>query len=110
MIVVIGMMPTTLGEMMQPVNTEYFSCSCHSAEHTLRFDYDPDDGELYTTVYLHAYRPWYQRVWLAVKYVFGRNRRYGDFDCFTLDPRDRDRFVNMATSFQRYHDSRQNAV
>jgi hypothetical protein len=27
-----------------------------------------------------------------------------------LDPRDRDRFVNMATSFQRYHDSRQNAV
>jgi hypothetical protein len=95
---------------LEPIRTEYFACECHSAEHTLRFDYDPADGELYTTVFLHAYRPWYQRVWLAVKYVIGRNRRYGDFDCFTMDPQDRDRFVSLATTFQRYHDCNTKAV
>jgi hypothetical protein len=110
MIVVTGTTKPTIGKPMEQIKTEYFTCSCHSAEHTVRFDYDPAEGELYTTVYLHAYHPWYRRLWLAVKYVFGRNRRYGDFDCFTMDPQDRDRFASLATSFQRYHDSRQTSV
>jgi hypothetical protein len=89
------------------MQTTYYTCECHSSEHTLRFDYDPIDGELYTTAYLHAYRPWYQRLWLAVKYVFGRNRNFGDFDCWSLNPSDRDRFLALATEFKKFHDKKQ---
>lgn len=102
--VVSGMMPQTLGNAS--MKTSFYRCECHSSEHTLRFDYDDIDGELYATMYLRAYHSWYQRLWTAIKYVFGRNRNFGDFDCWSLSPADRDRFVELATEFKKFHDQR----
>lgn len=59
----------------------YVECSCYSDEHVLRFTYDPDDKEIYTSVFLNDWEPWYKRVWKAVKYVFGYKSKYGHFDC-----------------------------
>lgn len=84
---------------------EYFSCSCSSDEHTLRFiiDEDPMFPELYTSVYLHQYRSWYKRLWIAIKYVFGYPCKYGHWDCFTLDSKDLPRMKALLSRYEELH-------
>ena len=71
--------------MNQPV---YLECACHSEEHTLKFVYDPEARELFTMVFLHQYRSFWQRLWVAVRYAFGYKSRFGHWDCFILKPED----------------------
>ena len=66
---------------------EYFECKCDSSEHTLRFVYDDEDDEIYTQVFLHA-PSFFQRVWQAIKYVFGYKCKYGHWDCTLLKKED----------------------
>lgn len=61
------------------------SCSCGSPEHTLTFNLNEEDKEIYTSVFLHQYRPVYQRVVVAIKYIFGYKCKYGHWDCFSAD-------------------------
>ena len=64
----------------------FLQCTCHSDEHTLRWDIE--DDELYASVFLHQYRNIFSRIWVAIKYVFGYKCKYGHWDCFTLRPSD----------------------
>ena len=66
----------------------YFDCQCDCNEHVLRFTLDPADGEVWLETYLNGYHSWYQRAWIALKYVFGYQSRYGAFDCTLLRPED----------------------
>jgi hypothetical protein len=75
--------------------TEFFECQCYSDEHTLKFTYDPQDDELYASVYLSQYRNFFQRIWTAVRYVFGYRSRYGHWDCFTLQREDAERLRGL---------------
>lgn len=50
----------------------------------IKFSMDPEDGEVFMSMYLNNYRPWYERTWIAVKYVFGAQSRFGAFDCTIL--------------------------
>jgi len=68
--------------------TEFFECDCHSDEHTIKFVYDEENNEFYLSVYLNQYRNLLQRIWVAIKYVFGYKSRYGDWDCWTLQEQD----------------------
>ena len=77
------------------VTTEFFECACFSDEHTLKFTYIPGDDEIYTSVYLSQYRNVFQRVWEAVKYVFGHRSRYGHWDCFLLRREDAQRLKGL---------------
>lgn len=61
------------------------SCSCLSPEHTLTYNLNLEDKEIYTSVYLNQYRPLYKRVWVAIKYIFGYKSVYGHWDCFVAD-------------------------
>jgi hypothetical protein len=70
------------------MTTEFFECACFSDEHTLKFSYDPDENELYTSVYLNQYRSVWKRIWVAVRYVCGYRTKYGHWDCFILRPED----------------------
>ena len=60
-------------------------CACYSDEHTLRlmhFKADPErenSDEVYWSVYLNPY-PWYKRLWVAVRYVFGYRSKFGSWD------------------------------
>ncbi len=67
--------------------TEYFECDCNSPEHTLVFTLDREDNEIYTSVFLNQYRPWWHRIWIATKYVFGYKCIYGHFEEFIMDPK-----------------------
>lgn len=75
---------------MEPLQRYYYECACGSAEHMLRFIYDQDSNELYMEVQLTQYRNIFKRIWVAIKYIFGYQCRYGHWDCFLLNPDDCD--------------------
>jgi hypothetical protein len=81
------------------MNTEYYDCVCKSADHTIRFVYfeedKGEDAEIYLEVQLAHAKKWYQRVWKALKYIFGYECRYGHWDVWLLDPKDVDRLISM---------------
>jgi hypothetical protein len=74
---------------LEKLEFTYLECQCYQAEHTLRFTLDPEDGELYTEVYLgHATDSFFRRMWIAIKYIFGWQSKYGAFDCTLLKVED----------------------
>lgn len=66
----------------------YVECACECGEHLLRISFDPDDGEVYVSTYLSTWHAWYARLWIAIKYVFGSQSKFGAFDCTILKPDD----------------------
>jgi len=84
------------------MKTEYFECSCSSAEHTLRFVIDEED--VYTEVHLTT-KAWYKRIWTAIKYIFGFASRYGCYDCTLIKPEDYDRFIDLFTKAKETHNN-----
>jgi hypothetical protein len=82
----------------------YFTCECYSDEHTLRFSYirDPEFHEVYTSIYVgNPAVGFLGRLWSFVKYVFGHRCRYGDFDCFCLNPKDLDKLIALLQSYKK---------
>ena len=77
------------------METEFFECACHSDEHTLKFSYDAEDHQLYTSVYLNQYQNVFRRVWVAIKYVLGYRSKYGHWDCFIMQPQDAERLRSL---------------
>ena len=63
----------------------HFDCVCDSDEHVFVVRMDREEGEMYTSVHLNGYLPWYKRAWYALRYVFGYHCRYGHWDCVLLD-------------------------
>lgn len=73
----------------------YFMCDCSSDEHTIRFGYDTEEGELHMHVLLHQYHPWYERIWKGIRYVFGYQSKYGMFDSTIIRKEDADRLIAL---------------
>jgi hypothetical protein len=83
-------------------NKHYFECHCYSPEHLLTFYHDNDDdlNLIFANVFLLP-QPWYKRIWLGLKYIFGYQCRYGHFGEFVLNPEDTDRFIEMLQKAKR---------
>ena len=73
--------------------SEYFECACHSFDHTLRFVLDLDENvaeddwsfpTIYAEVMLGHYLPWYKRVWLGIKYIFGYDVQFA-YSCWEIN-------------------------
>jgi len=60
-----------------------YTCRCHSLEH--RFVVSADDEDFFIEVHL-APLPFLRRVKNAVRYVFGKRCKYGDFEEIVLSP------------------------
>jgi hypothetical protein len=82
------------------VENVYIECVCHSPEHTIHlmrvenpYDSNPDD-EFYMGVYLENGH-WYERVWKALKYIFGHRCIYGQFDEFIIDREGADKMIKF---------------
>jgi len=77
--------------MMNGPETHYFDCECESVEHTIRFvcdEYEPDDKELFVEVQLMQHRSFVKRLWVALRYVFGYQCKYGHWDTTTFKQED----------------------
>lgn len=80
--------------------THFFECMCGGDEHILRFTLNFEDKEIYTSVYLSDWMPWYKKFWLALKYVCGTTQGpYGHFSNWVMDPNDVDRLHAMLHDF-----------
>ena len=88
----------SVGGVPSPMQNQYFECCCNSDEHTLKFVYDPDDGEVYTSTFIRHWRPWWKRVWVAMKYVFGYTSKYGHFDCTIIRFDDLERLQELISA------------
>jgi hypothetical protein len=68
--------------MANPLRTETFDCVCNSFDHAIRFQFDPTEDdvrcqEIWLETAFPTYRPWYQRLVMAAKYVlFSHVRDY----------------------------------
>lgn len=85
--------------MTDLLKREFFECSCHSMEHTVAFtmEHYPDEAiaELSLEVQLIQWKPWYRRVWPAVKYLFNIKASSGHWDSWLLHYNDVDRLAQM---------------
>jgi hypothetical protein len=81
----------------------YFSCICSDFGHTVRFVFDPSDGELWLETHLYNWFPWYKRLWAATLYVFKKHRPYGHYDCTILVPDDFARLHDLLDRAQLFH-------
>lgn len=79
----------------------HVTCACYAAEHTLRFSCDPENKEIYTEVLLTKHDNWLKRVWIAIKYVFGYDHRYGHYDCFLMHELDADGLIEMLQAYKK---------
>jgi len=84
--------------------TYHFDCQCSSPEHIIRFVYSPpfkDDGpEIYTEVQLCQPRNFFEKIWVALKYIFGYKCKYGHWDCWIMKSEDLSRFKDMLDRFE----------
>lgn len=74
---------------------EFFDCQCEHPAHVLRFSLDQEDGTIYAEVYLNDWYPWYYKIWIALKYIFGVKPRTGPWDCSLIKPEDHPRLLSL---------------
>ena len=74
-------------------------CACFSVEHQMIIDYDEEDNLAYVEIHLKPL-PFFERVWHAIKYVFGHRSRYGDFDEMILDSKYADYFIELGNKLK----------
>lgn len=65
-----------------------FECTCLSFNHNVRFEVDNDDGRITISIPLNHYLPWWKRVWIGLKYIFGSTKDYDHYDTILLNPSD----------------------
>lgn len=87
---------------MEHLQNEFFVCQCFSDEHTLRFTFDTEEMEIFTSVFLNAWEPWYKRLWTAIKYFFGYKCKYGHWDSFIMKHEDVSRLRELLDQFEAH--------
>jgi hypothetical protein len=73
---------------MNDNSKEFFICDCNSLEHQFVLSYDSEEKEMYMTPYLSSYLPFWKRVVLGIKYIFGYHSKYGHWDCIILNSKE----------------------
>jgi len=96
--------------MNKPENyivTEYFECDCHSSEHTLRFTYLSEDigaNNQISNIYLNIFldnEPWYKRILIGLKYIFGYKSKYGHFGEWIFYRKDAQRLKKLIEKIEQ---------
>lgn len=86
---------------------EIFICDCHSTDHQVVVYYNSDENEYgtkYPMCYFHIHLkklPFWERVKYGLKYIFGRQCRYGAFDEFIINPDDADKLQEIVNYLKK---------
>jgi hypothetical protein len=81
------------------MENQHYDCACYSDEHTLRFTLDPEDGDIYASQFMNHWFPWWKRVWVGLRYVFGYKCKYGHFDCWIMRDEDAEKLRGMLDAY-----------
>lgn len=88
---------------MRGFDTIHLDCECSSLDHTLRIAVDQEAGDMWVHTQLTTFRPWYQRLWLAIQYVFRPGRgRYGHYDETCIRHEDFPRIREILAAAEKY--------
>jgi hypothetical protein len=80
--------------MMKP---EIMVCQCTSIEHQVVYWRDPEDAQVYMSVYLSPL-PLTERIKAAFKYIFGYKCKYGHWEEFVLGEEHREDLLKIAAT------------
>ena len=72
---------------------ESFFCACYSFEHQAHFWYNEEWNSIFVYFSLIPSRNLFKRIWYAIKYVFGYQSRFGQYDEFIINNDDLDRYI-----------------
>lgn len=75
-------------------------CACRNVEHQMVIDYDEEDNLAYVEYHL-VKLPFFKRLKNGVKYIFGYESRYGDFDEMILDDTYADYFIYLGNKLKK---------
>lgn len=83
--------------------SEWIQCECHSHDHLLHVyldtEYDEDTAALYISPLLNFRPNFFRRIWIAIKYVFRVNPRFGyHFDEVIVSGENLDNLGKLVTS------------
>ena len=89
-----------MSKPLKPFTKNYIECMCHSTEHVFKIMTDnhytkKDYPEMTVEVQLNQYRNIFKRIWVAIKYVFGYQCKYGHWDCTMLAPDEVERLKDI---------------
>lgn len=90
-----------MNDFKLPFTLHRFECACTTFDHSVRFEVDNEMGTISLSVPLNHWRPWYHRIWLALKYVFAKTERYGHYDTVQLNPEDYDRIRSLLDASEK---------
>jgi hypothetical protein len=80
---------------------EMVVCECGSMYHNVifsRIDEDNWADEMFISIHL-VEGPWYERVWKAIKYVFGYTNVWGHYDEIVIGPDKAKDIINYLNKF-----------
>ena len=80
------------------ISNHLFVCDCGDAEHQFIVSYFPDDTDLddFTYIHIHLSRlPFWQRVMHGIRYILGRQSRFGAFGEILLTPAECERLASI---------------
>ena len=83
------------------LEVHYTACNCGSPDHIVRFSYDNEmegDELCWIEVQLRQWRPFWKRIYVAIRYVLGYESRYGHWDCATIDLKEGRKLRNFLNS------------
>jgi hypothetical protein len=80
--------------MSDIVHFSHLVCQCTSPEHTMQWVYFDNDPNIYALVHLN-HLPFWQRLWVAIRYICGYSSKYGCFEEFCLRPEDVGKLVDV---------------
>ena len=64
---------------MKDTEYHYIECDCTNDEHRIVITKFDDDGEIYVHYFLEQRKNIWERIKIAVKYIFGYKCKYGHF-------------------------------
>lgn len=67
-----------------------FICNCSDIEHQMIVSIDSEDKEkeIYVSIHLSDYHNFFQKLWIGIKYIFGKKSKYGNWDVIILNEKD----------------------
>ena len=81
--------------MTESRNEEVFICRCFSPEHMIYITYDEDYNDLYLHYHMDRNIGFWNRLKYGIKYIFGYDSKYGQWDCMMIKTEDKERLINI---------------
>ena len=69
-------------------------CACKNPKHMIKISYDKTLGTAYCDIHLNKLSFW-KRLNSSLKYVIGKENKFGDFDEFIFDKQHADTLIEL---------------